>query len=78
MGDTSDPTRKCDFGPPSFDQKTINKPAEVGGATTAANSKQVGGQAAAERQIRPIGLELPIWAETAFYDALAVNKNTCN
>jgi len=28
LGDTSDPTRRCDRGPPSFDQKTINELAE--------------------------------------------------
>jgi hypothetical protein len=49
VGGTNDPTRKCDFEPPSFDQKTINEPAEPVGAATAASSKKAEDQTAAQQ-----------------------------
>jgi hypothetical protein len=48
VGDTSDPTRKCDFEPPSFDQKTINEPPRPV-VPTAVSPKPAKGQKAADR-----------------------------
>jgi hypothetical protein len=38
LGDTSDPTRRCDSGPPRFNQKTINERAGPGRAVRTSNS----------------------------------------
>jgi len=73
VGDDNDPTRKRDFGPPSFDQKTINPCAELVGLATAAHPKQTEVKRPLSGEIGGLAWSAPICAETALCGAPDAN-----
>ena len=71
VSDTNDPTRKRDFGPPNFDQKTINHSAEPGGAARVQSRPEV--RQSLSREFGGRAWSVPIWAEAAYCGAPDAN-----
>ena len=73
--DTNNPTRKRDFGPPSFDQKTIKHCAELRWVA----SRQLRVRSRPEvrqslsREFGELAWSVPIWAEAVYYRAPGAN-----